>query len=207
MENKNISDNPATHALREGDTQAWNTFFSRFDSSIRSIAAWPKWRFDFHTQEDVVQTIQLAIVQSIDRLQSEQSLLAFVRRICVNRCIDMLRKQIREQHRLCPLGHWDEEGEWEDTDIEAGAEFDPVTVLQRSERATALRKALARMDESSQNLIREFYVQGLSYREIAQRHGIAVNTVGSRLSRCLDKLRALLQQAPPGSAEDHRHTE
>ena len=194
MEKTNVSDSPITDALRSGDKQAWCDFFCRFGASIRSIVAWSKWHFDFHTQEDVIQTIQLAIVQSITRLKSEQSLQAFVHKICVNRCIDMLRKQIREQNRLCPLGHWSEEGEWEDIDLAAGAEFDPVAVLQRSERAAALREALARMDVPSQTLIHEFYVQGLSYREIAQRHTIAVNTVGSRLSRCLDKLRDLLQQ-------------
>jgi len=194
VDKANVSESPITDALRRGDEQAWNVFFSQYESSIRSIAAWPKWHFDFHTQEDVIQTIRLAIIQSIDRLQSEPSLRAFVHKICVNRCIDLLRKQIREQNRLTPFGHWSEDGEWEDIDVAAGAEFDPVSVLQRCERAKILRAALARMDETCQTLIREFYIEGLSYKEMAQRHDIAVNTVGSRLSRCLDKLRVLLQQ-------------
>jgi RNA polymerase sigma-70 factor (ECF subfamily) len=191
-------DIPAMDALRAGDESAWTTFFAYFDAVIRSIVAWPKWHFDPHTREDVAQTIKIAIMQSLARLQSEQSLQAFVRKICINRCIDMLRRQLREQGRLTPLGHWNEDGEWEDVDVAAGPEFDPVAALQQAERAAVMRAALARMDEASQAFIRQFYVEGLSYREMAQRQGVTVNTVGSRLSRCLDKLRDLLERTDKG---------
>jgi len=183
---------PATDALRGGDEQAWRAFFESFDGVIRSVVAWPKWRFEAHTRDDVAQTIRLGIVQSIGRLQSDQSLQAFVRKICVNRCIDALRRQIREQNRLEPLGYFNEDGEWVDRDFSAGAEFDPVVALQQIEQAAALRETLAKLDEQSQTLILQFYVEGLSYRELAERHGVAVNTVGSRLSRCLDRLGKLL---------------
>ncbi|MEI7899144.1 MAG: sigma-70 family RNA polymerase sigma factor [bacterium] len=194
MSEPDVSEGFAMDALRAGDEAAWTAFFAQFDGSIRAVVAWPKWRFDPHTREDVAQAIRMGIMHSMERLQSEQSLQAFVRKICINRCIDMLRKQLREQNRLVPLGHWNEDGEWEDVDVAAGPEFDPVATLQRAERAAVLRSALARMDEPSQTLIRQFYVEGLSYREIALRQGVAVNTVGSRLSRCLDKLRELLKQ-------------
>lgn len=192
-------------ALRGGDAQAWKAFFAQFDTTIRAIVAWPKWRFEAHTREDVEQTIRVGIVQSIGRLQSDQSLQAFVRKICVHRCIDALRRVIREQNRLEPLGYMNEEGEWTDRDFAAdAAEFNPMVSLQRLERGEVLRQALARLDEPSQTLIRQFYVDGLSYRELAQLHHVEVNTVGSRLSRGLDKLRVFLQRtevAPDGGRQ------
>ena len=181
--------------LRSGDNRAWSAFFERFDPEIRSIAAWTKWRFDPHTREDVVQTIKVGIVQSIGRLESEQSLQAFVRKICVHRCIDALRRLIREQGRLEPLGYLDEDGEWVDRTFVADVGFDPVVSLQRIENVKVVQNALSRLDEPSRKFILQFYVEGLSYRDMARIHGIAVNTVGSRLSRCLDKLRPLLKQA------------
>ena len=186
---------PALGALCDGDQSAWTAFFERFDPTIRAIVAWPRWHFDAHTCEDVAQTVKVSIVQSIGRLQSEPSLPAFVKRICVNRCIDMLRRQLREQSRVCPLGRLDENGEWVDVDVEAGAEFSPVFALQRAECASAVRAALARLDESDRACLLQFYVEGLSYKEMAERQGVTVNTVGSRLSRCLDKLRELLEPA------------
>lgn len=183
---------PSIEALRAGEAAAWDRFFRRFDATIRGIVAWPKWRFDEHTREDVVQTIRLGVVDAIGRLQSASALEAFVRTICVHRCIDALRRTLREKARLEPLGFWTEEGEWSDRDLEAGEAFDPVTQVQREERAALLRAALGRLDEQSRENLLLFYVEGLSYKEMADRQGVAVNTVGSRLSRSLERLRETL---------------
>lgn len=183
---------PSIEALRAGEAAAWDRFFRRFDATIRGIVAWPKWRFDEHTREDVVQTIRVGVVDAIGRLQSASSLEAFVRTICVHRCIDALRRALREKARLEPLGFWTEEGEWSDRDLEAGEAFDPVTQVQREERAALLRAALGRLDEQSRENLLLFYVEGLSYKEMADRQGVAVNTVGSRLSRSLERLRETL---------------
>lgn len=186
---------PDIEALREGVEKEWVRFFLHFNKEISAVAAWPKWRFDAHTREDVVQIIKLAIVKSIKHLKSEQALRAFVRKICVHRCIDMLRKRIREQGRFLPLGHLSDDGMWEDTDIAADDEFDPVTALQRLECVNTVRAALARIDAPCQQLIRQFYVENRSYRDIAESEGISINTVGSRLSRCLNKLRPLFDKS------------
>jgi RNA polymerase sigma factor (sigma-70 family) len=185
---------PAIEDLRAGDERVWAVFFGHFDGLIRSIVEWPRWHFDAHICEDVAQLIKLAIVQSIGRLESQQSLQAFVKKICFHRCIDMLRKQLREQERLIPMGRQGEEGEWEELDFAAGAEFDPVAALQRAERAAILRTALLQLDEASRDCLNQFYVDGLTYKEMAQVQGVSVNTVGSRLSRCLDKLRGVLEK-------------
>jgi RNA polymerase sigma-70 factor (ECF subfamily) len=199
VKKREVSTLPTVEELRVGGDRAWAAFFDHFEGMIRSIAAWPRWHFDAHTSEDAVQMIKIGIVHSIARLQDQQSLTAFVKRICVNRCIDLLRKQLRDQGRLVSLGHWNEDGEWEDIDVAAGDEFDPVRALQRTERVAVLRRAMEQLDADSQSCLRQFYVEGLSYKDMAARQGVAVNTVGSRLSRCLDRLRALLEAAedPP----------
>ncbi len=183
---------PDIDGLKANDERAWGCFFSEYEREIRAVAAWPKWHFDAHTREDVVQIIKVAIVQSIENLHSEQALRAFVRKICVHRCIDMLRRKLREKGRLLPLGRYNDHGEWENVDVVADDEFDPVSALLRIERVLAVRAALAQLDESCQQMISQFYVDNLSYREIAEVEGISINTVGSRLSRCLNKLRPLL---------------
>ena len=192
---------PEISELRISDARAWSRFFGVYDPLIRSIAGWPRWHFDAHTREDAIQTIKLGIVRSIGQLQSEGALTAFVRRIAVNRCIDLLRKQLRMQSHLMPLGHYNAEGEWEEPETPADGAYDPVRALLQAERAALLREALQRLDETERTCLLQFYAEGLSYREMAVRQGVAVNTVGSRLSRCLDKLRNLLDpaEAAPGA--------
>jgi len=191
---------PTLDELRAGGERAWEIFFRHFDATIRSIAAWPRWHFDVHRSEDAVQMCKLGIVQAIGRLESEQSLPAFVRKICIHRCIDLLRKQLREQDRLMPLGHWNDDGEWVELDLPANDEFDPALALQRAERAAMLRRALDSLDPTCRTSIRQFYVEGLSYKDMAVRQGVAVNTVGSRLSRCLEKLREWIERTEAGSS-------
>jgi RNA polymerase sigma-70 factor (ECF subfamily) len=188
------SNRPEIGELRANDPRAWTRFFAAYDPLIRSIAGWPRWHFDPHTREDAVQTIKLGVVHSIGQLQSAAALTAFVRRIAVNRCIDLLRKQLRLQARQRPLGWFNADGTWEEPDTPAGVAYDPVQALQRAERAALLRRAMQRLDETERRCLLQFYAEGLSYREMAERQGVAVNTVGSRLSRCLDKLRGLLDR-------------
>lgn len=183
---------PSLADLRQGRPAAWTDFFALHNESLRAIIAWPRWHFDAHTREDVLQSVRAAITQSIARLNSEEALPAFVRRLCVNRCVDAFRRHYRDNLRMLSLGHWNDKGEWEEAEIAADDADDPVTILQREERAVILRAALAKLEPEVRDVLLQFYVEGLSYRQMAERQGVTVNTVGSRLSRGLDKLRELL---------------
>ncbi|MDD4103112.1 MAG: sigma-70 family RNA polymerase sigma factor [Kiritimatiellae bacterium] len=194
MKKTNTLTPPPIKDLRTGSEQAWKDFFAFFDSMIQSIAAWPKWNFEVHTREDVVQNIRISIVQSIGRLNSEQALQQFVKKICIHRCIDMLRGKMRDQARLLPITLFNEEGEQEDIDLPDGPESDPVYILRQAERAAELRAALGHLEQACRDGLRQFYFEGLSYKAMAASQGVSINTVGSRLSRCLEKLRMALER-------------
>lgn len=180
-------------ALQAHDPAAWDAFLAQCDPLLHAIAAWPKWRFDVHTREDVVQAARASLAQSLPSLTCDAALPAFVRRVCVNRCIDALRRRLREQEHIVPLMRWDNsEDAGQEYDPPADESYDPVREIILAERAAALRRVMPRLDQVCQDAVREFYVDGRSYKEMAERQGVTVNTVGSRLSRCLDKLRALL---------------
>lgn len=183
-------------ALQSGDRTAWQKLFSDFGGLIRSIVSWSKWRFDSHVQEDVVQNISSDIVKSVSNLRNPSGLIAFIKRICVRRCIDEIRQQIKHRTFHVPLTIQDRNGHWAEADIKANDQFDPVRAVIMTERVEALRRVLEELGEKCQTSIRQFYEQDLSYKEMAVRQKISINTVGSRLAKCLEKLRALIQKSP-----------
>jgi RNA polymerase sigma-70 factor (ECF subfamily) len=64
-----------------------------------------------------------------------------------------------------------------------------------------LDSALARLSEEQRSLLLLVGVEGLSYEEAARVQGIPVGTVMSRLARARDRLRQLLDGAPPRASE------
>lgn len=67
-----------------------------------------------------------------------------------------------------------------------------------------VREALARIDEHLRLAFDLHYLQGLRYREVAKRLGIADNTVASRLFRARTALREELSRARAGKVPEVR---
>jgi RNA polymerase sigma factor (sigma-70 family) len=190
------SDEASLLAIRAGDHAAWEGLLGRHDSTIRSVVAWPKWSFAAHVQDELVQRVKSELVRAAPRVQNAARLSAFIKRICVRRCIDRLRKEIKDRERLVPIERTGRDGETHALQLVAGDAFDPVLAVMDAERAAGLALALDAVGETCKQAVRMFYLEGLAYKEIAGRLGISVNTVGSRLAKCLAKLRGLLETDP-----------
>ena len=185
-------------SLKTGDSRAWDVFFNQHDSLIRSVVAWTKWRFQAHTCDDIAQQVRVDLTRAIPTFRGESSLANFVKRICVRRCIDQVRREVRHRGLFASDTFVGDDEETKQIEFPAGPEFDPVHVILRAEQAKALASLIDQLDELCRTAIRQFYVEDLSYVEIAQRNGITVNTVGSRLSKCLNKLRGLFKKKESG---------
>jgi RNA polymerase sigma-70 factor (ECF subfamily) len=88
------------------------------------------------------------------------------------------------------------DGNWNEMEFRNGNSLDPHQEIMKMERLQALSSALSELQTTCRNSITLFYIRNLSYREIADRLGVSVNTVGSRLSKCLNKLQNRLRQDP-----------
>jgi RNA polymerase sigma-70 factor (ECF subfamily) len=58
-----------------------------------------------------------------------------------------------------------------------------------SERLAMLRLAVSKLEEPCRSLVQDRDLDGLSYIELAKKHGLALGTVMSRLSRCREALK------------------
>jgi len=183
-------------ALACGGEDAWTDFFAWADPIIASVLNWPKWHFKPVTRDDLRQIIRAELVKSIDRLDQTARAGPFIKRVCVNRCIDEVRRQVRERRTFVSLNPRAPGDDRPPPDPPADASFDPVRTVARMERAAVLRELIDSLNETCREAIGDFYLHELTYKEISERRGIAVNTVGSRLAKCLDKLRALVHAKP-----------
>jgi RNA polymerase sigma factor (sigma-70 family) len=185
---------PDTRNVRDqqqGDLPPLDQLLTQHNPLIRSVVSWSKWRFDFHVREDIEQSIRVEITKSIGNHHGECTLEYFIKRICVHRCIDEVRRQVRKRNVFVDLFHPESEDARDPLETPADETFDPVHQILLRERALALKHLLDQLDATCREAIRHFYLDGMSYREISEKLGIAVNTVGSRLSKCMDKLREI----------------
>jgi RNA polymerase sigma factor (sigma-70 family) len=179
------------NTLKSGDERAWSAFFKEHDSLLHSVASWNKWRFQHHEINEVVQDVRRQLPKSIQTFKGDSTLTYFIKRIAIHVCIDRVRRNVREKSRFVLMSTLSNEEEGRSWDPPAGPEFDPVTAIIDAEKASAIRQLLNRMDHTCSNAITLFYLKDHSYKEMAAQLGIAVNTVGSRLAKCLDKLREM----------------
>lgn len=197
MGDKGIDTAPSwgsVETLQSGDEAAWVAFFDEFDPLVRGVVTWSKWHFKTHVRQELAQDIRAELTCVIGNFRGDSSIEYFIKRVCINRCIDRVRRQVREREVFVSLTTTTGEGEDREMEIAAGADFDPVQAVARFERASALKEQLDTLDETCRTAIQYFYMDGLPYKEIAEKLKVTVNTVGSRLAKCLDKLRGLLGQ-------------
>jgi len=190
------SDKEVLHAIREKGAGGWELFCNQFDPLICSITEWPKWNFSKEEQQDVRQDIYVQLQTALPNFQQKCSLKWFIKKIGMHQCVNEVRRQIRWRTVMTPTMQKTANGEWCEMEFKNGSAPNPHHEILKKERLLALSTAMGALKTTCKNSIVLFYVQNLSYREMAERLGVSVNTIGSRLSKCLDKLQRELRQTP-----------
>ena len=162
-----------------------------------SRAAWPYQRRLANRWDDVLQDVRLEVTRLLSqgKFRGESSLRTYLWRVVSHTCLDQIRSQTKWQ--------------WSDLDaLDQGEEpAMPAYVPQREERDLLLR-VLARASQDCRELWK-MVVEGLSYREMSERMGVAEGTLRVRVLRCREKaiaLRGELGGTPPGNGRNRSAT-
>ncbi|MFC1707803.1 RNA polymerase sigma factor [Planctomycetota bacterium] len=131
--------------------------------------------------EDVVQEALLTAYRSRKRFRGDAAPATWVRRIVVNKAIDVRRRKrvIRQQST--------------EMDLMPRDDPEPATIAAGTERAAAVRQAVDALPEDQRValMLKEF--GGLTSREVAEQLGIPQGTVESRVIRARAHLREVLR--------------
>jgi len=139
---------------------------------------------------DLTQDALAKILEGLHTYDGRSQLSTWIIRVAMNCCLSYLRKLRLRRH-----GSIDEPGAARDRAL-AGEQVAEVRV-ERSERDSALERAITRLDPEMRSIIVLRDVQGLEYQQIGEVLGVPVGTVKSRLFRARVALRDMVQQEWP----------
>jgi len=134
---------------------------------------------------DLVQDTHERAFRHFDTFSAGSNARAWLFTILHRAFIDRCRRRTAEGHFECI------------DDVQVPAPEPADTPRWASVSREQLESAIAELDEEFRAVYRLHAVESLSYQEISQRLGIPQNTVGTRLSRARQKLRAILESVVP----------
>ena len=166
---------------RRGDQAAWSELVSRFSRYVYAIAV-QAFRLPEHEAEDIFQETFTRVYEHLDRLRDDEALRPWIGQLTRRLCIDKLRAGSREQLT-------EDEIERPETEDE----------LARLDDALTVHEALGGLPEHCREILDRFFARDESYRDIGAALDLPSGTIASRISRCLSKLREVLEGRNEGS--------
>jgi len=123
-----------------------------------------------------------------DQFNGDSQLYTYLWTCVKNNALDHVRShKVKLRSSAAPA---DVESRWVPADIVPRPYPGPLHALLMKERAELARKTLGSMKGAQRDALIAHAVDGLKYREIAERDGLAIGTVMSRINLARTKLKA-----------------
>lgn len=167
------------------DHAAWSALVARYQKLVYAIVR--RTGLDDATAADVFQTVFMRLLQQLPRLDQPSRLQAWIVTTAKREAL----LQRRRGQRTVSL-HGDD---GEDTIDPADEALLPEQWLDEQQQQQRVRQAVQRLDERCRALVELLFRdedERLPYDEVAARLGMPVGSLGPTRSRCLDKLRRLV---------------
>jgi len=174
-------------AAGTGDQQAWDALVDRFGRLVWSVVR--GFRLDAASAADVSQTVWLRLVENLDRIREPERLASWLATTARNESIRSKRKQ----SRAVP------------TDFEYDIADSTVAPLDerliRDEQIADVASAFNELSPACQQLLRLLTTDPpLDYETIAEMIERPIGSIGPTRSRCLERLRRVLERDELGAA-------
>jgi RNA polymerase sigma-70 factor (ECF subfamily) len=171
-----LSDSELVARCRAGDQQAWAELVDRFSRYVHAISV-QAFRLSDADAEDVFQEVFARAYQHLDGLRDDAAVRPWLAQLTRRLCIDRLRASARERPTA-------------DEELELAGSEETLTQL---EEALTVHEALAEVPEHCREILDRFFARDESYKTIGDALDLPSGTIASRISRCLARLRELLE--------------
>jgi len=170
-----LTDRELVARCRAGDQGAWNELVERFSRYVYAISV-QAFRLPETDAEDVFQEVFARAYQHLDKLRDDDAIRPWLAQLTRRLCIDRLRAAAREH----PVA--DEE-----------LVTDSEETLAFLDDALTVHEALGEIPEHCREILDRFFTRDESYKTIGADLDLPSGTIASRISRCLARLRELLE--------------
>jgi RNA polymerase sigma factor (sigma-70 family) len=159
----------------QGDKKAQAQFYSRYSGLIWKICL--RYSHDEEAAKDVFQDTMIRAFQKLTEFRFEGSFEGWLRRICVNQCLDAIRK---------------DKSKWQDSieDVHENLESDIQTDHQI--HAQQLIGMLQSLPVGYRTVFNLYVIEGYSHAEISSMMGISESTSKSQLFKARKHLQMKL---------------
>lgn len=169
----------------QADRAAFARLFSYYAPRVKGYLL--RLGLDAAQAEELTQEVMVAVwrkAATFDRTQA--SVATWIFRIARNRRIDLFRRE-----RLALDAH--------DPALQPTPEAGPDGAAEAVEREARVRRAVAELSPDQRDLVREAFYEELSHSQIAEKTGLPLGTIKSRLRLAFAKLKLRLDADAPGA--------
>jgi len=143
--------------------------------------------------EDLLQDVFYEVVEAYRLMEPVQLWGAWMFRVARNRIIDLLRRKRFEPSRSDPVAVSDEGEELRLEDVLPSPDAGPAEAYARAVLLRELEEALDELPEAQREVFIAHELEGASFKEIAARTGVKVNTLLARKRYAVLHLRRRLR--------------
>jgi RNA polymerase sigma-70 factor (ECF subfamily) len=164
---------------KRGDLGAFNDLVRKYEKQVYNFAYRLTGNYD--DANDVAQDAFLRVFNAIGTFRGDSSFSTWLFRITTNVFLDERKKA--KSHPQTSLDEYLELGESSVARQIEDPSPTPEAVLEESERAQILQKAVGDLPEYQRAMVTLYHTQQKSYEEIAEIMDLPIGTVKSRLNR------------------------
>lgn len=191
------TDSELLAALRDGDEEAWEEAFRRLYPSAFAAARHPLASLTPSESEDVAIEALTLLLPKVKQIAAFDELRLLVITIASRKAISEKRRQLADKRGGGDLTSLDALQDDENIRFEPAEQLaGHLNPRDLRELSRLLDTALSSLEPRNADLLRDFLVHHVPYKELAEKYKMPVGSIGVNLARSLNKIRAQLQTMP-----------
>lgn len=180
-------DDDLVAACRAGDERAWDELIDAYAPYIYSVAR-RAYGLTAAAADEVFQDACIRMYFGLSGYSGRSGFRPWLRAVVVSACREHVRQTGRTASRTTEEDPVDE----------------PVEQIEDLDAALDLRAAVATLGEPCRSTIALHFFEDLTQSDVAERLGVPPGTIAARLSRCIQRLRAVVEAQEPRAQENPR---